>query len=148
MKVLLLKDLAGLGKRGDLKEVNEGYGNNFLIKKGLALVATKEVQEKATRQLRDTQEKIRHSLDQAQRTAADFTKRTFTVKAKVGEGGKLFGAVREKDIAAVIGGKLGKEINKSSIIIKEQIRTLGEFPIEIKLTQGVTAHTKIKVEAL
>jgi large subunit ribosomal protein L9 len=145
MQVILLKDVAGVGKRGQVVTVNDGYGNNFLIRKGLASQATKEVQEKVMRQSKEIEEKKAKAVEQAVRLKGDIEKRTFSIPVKVGGNGKIFGAVREKDIAEAISSKLNTTIDKTAVSIPVPIKELGQFSAELTLTRGVIATVLINV---
>lgn len=148
MQVILLKDVSGVGRKGEVKSVSDGYANNFLIAKGLAKAATAQIKAKLAKEAKDAQVKAHNLQEQARKLAGELEKRTFTVRAKVGEQGKLFGAVREKDIAESISRKLNHPIEKSQIVIPSPIRTTGQYTVQVKLPQGVSASTKINIEAL
>ena len=145
MKVILLQDVQGSGKKGEIKEVKDGYARNMLLPKGLAIEATKSnllmlEQKKASEQ---------HKLDTL-RAAAEKTKKslegkTIKIIAKAaGEDGKLFGSVTAKDISAVL-KKEGFDIDKKKINILTDIKTYGTYEVETKIYQGVTAKLYIAV---
>ncbi len=146
MKVIFIKDAGKMGRRGDIKEVSDGFANNMLIKKGLAAPATKEVVEKAARQ---TQE-MRNKEDRLRRLYAKYKdeleKRTFGIKMKVGDKGQIFGGVHEKDIIDAVFQKTKIELQKHQIDSHKGIKQTGTHEITIKLGQGVTAKTKINIE--
>ena len=148
MKVILIKDVAKIGQRGEIKEVSAGYATNFLIKQGLAQPATKEAQAKLASEHRDQTAKKRKLAELAKRSKAELEKRTFTVKVKTGDKGQLFGGVHEKDIAAAIFQKTKIQLEKSQIDAHHGIKQLGEHTIKIKLAGGLTAQTKINLESL
>ncbi len=148
MKVVLLKDVAKIGRRGELKDVSEGYANNFLIRKGLAAVATAAVQEQITQEAKQSADRQEKESAKLQQLKSALEKRTFTLKVKVGDKGQVFGGVHEKDIAAVINGKLNSNLDKGQIDTHRGIKTLGEHEINIKLGHGLTAVTKLNIEAL
>jgi large subunit ribosomal protein L9 len=148
MQVILLKDVPGIGRKGELKEISDGYARNFLLPKKLAVQATQKIKETLAQEAKATSERDAKAKTHAQELQKDLQKRTFTVHVKVGAHAKIFGAVREKDIAEAMTKKLGIEINKLSIHINEPIKTLGEFKVGIKLAGGILATTTIKVEGL
>lgn len=148
MKVILLKDVPKIGRKGEIKEVSAGYATNFLIKQGFAQAATAAATAKLATEKRDkTAQQIR-AQEQAQRQKAELERRTFTVKIKTGEKGQVFGGVHEKDIAAAIFQKTKIELEKAQIKIPHGIKQLGEHTITIKLAAGLTAQTKINLESL
>lgn len=145
MKVILLQDVKGQGKKGEVVEVNEGYARNFLIKKGMAEVATaaklndismkksaadfhKAEEEKATRELAKT-----------------ISGKMFTVKIKAGQNGKVFGSVTAANISESLAAA-GYAVDKKKIILSQPIKNLGVYEVELKLMEGISA--KIKVEAV
>lgn len=148
MKVILTKPVVGLGKTGDIKEVSDGYGINFLIKKGLARMATKEVVGKKQKEDKEAGAKAERDLDRKQKAKRDLEKQTFTFKVKVGEQGQVFAGVHEKEIADEINKKTGLSLDKSQIEARRGIKELGEHAISIKLGNGVTATTKINLESI
>ena len=148
MKVILLTDVPKIGRTGELKEVSEGLGKNMLLPKGLAVLATKEAQDKVAKEQRTHTEVKQKAIKKAQENKSELERRTFTVKVKTGDKGQIFGGVHEKDIAAAIYQKTKIELDKSGIDAHKGIKQLGEHIINIKLGQGVTAKTKINLEAL
>lgn len=148
MKIILLKDVPKIGKRGEIKEVSAGYGTNFLIKKGLAKLATSEATAKLAQEQKEIAEKQSKNKDRYEQARKDLEKRTFTVKVKTGDKGQIFNAVHEKDIAQSIYQKTKIQLDKSQIIIPKGIKQLGEHLIEIKLGLGIRAKTKINLEKL
>ncbi|EPY08528.1 50S ribosomal protein L9 [Paenibacillus sp. E194] len=144
MKVILLQDVKGQGKKGQVKEVSEGYAQNFLIKQGLARPATdgnlKTLdQQKKSEDKRKEQEKI-----DAEMLAAKLSETTVELKAKAGEGGRLFGAITSKQIAEALAGMKIK-IDKRKIELHDPIRTLGYTNVAVKLHPEVKATMKVHV---
>ncbi|GAV14810.1 MULTISPECIES: 50S ribosomal protein L9 [Paenibacillus] len=144
MKVILLQDVKGQGKKGQVKEVSEGYAQNFLIKQGLARPATdgnlKTLdQQKKSEDKRKEQEKI-----DAEMLAAKLGETTVELKAKAGEGGRLFGAITSKQIAEALAGMKIK-IDKRKIELNDPIRTLGFTNVAVKLHPEVKATMKVHV---
>lgn len=144
MKVILLQDVKGQGKKGQVKEVSEGYAQNFLIKQGLARPATdgnlKTLdQQKKSEDKRKEQEKI-----DAEMLAAKLSETTVELKAKAGEGGRLFGAITSKQIAEALAG-MEIKIDKRKIELHDPIRTLGYTNVAVKLHPEVKATMKVHV---
>ncbi|MDQ3018573.1 MAG: 50S ribosomal protein L9 [bacterium] len=147
MKVILLKDVPKIGKRGELKEVSDGFANNMLLKKGLAVVATKQAQEKLAKETKDQSAKKDRLLTQYEKDKLELEKRTFTIKTKIGDKGQIFGGVHEKDIIAAIHQKTKIELQKHQVEAHKGIKQLGVHEIIIRLGQGVQAKAKINIES-
>lgn len=145
MKVILLQDVKKLGKQGETKEVSDGYARNFLIPQGLATEATpaklKELQEKHERQ----DKKREKEEEKARYTKQKINGRSICVKARAGEGGKLFGTVTAKEIGDILQEEFGVSIDKKKIDIPEPIKSLGEYTIKIKLFPSIQAVLKVLV---
>ncbi len=144
MKVILKADVKGSGKKGDILEVSDGYAKNFLLKKGLAEIATStginEIQQKRKA---DAYHKA-ENLKALKELAAQINGKEVSVAIKVGENGKTFGSVTTAQVAAAL-FELGYEIDKKKIILKDAIKTLGAFSAEIKFTEGVSAKITVSV---
>lgn len=148
MKVILLKDVAKVGRKGEIKEVSDGFAKNMLIKKGLALAATKEAEIKVAKVAQEKTEQQKKIESKLKDQKAELEKRTFTVKTKVGDKGQVFGGIHEKDIIQAIFQKTKISLEKSQIEAHKGIKALGEHTITIKLGRGISAQTKINLEAL
>ncbi len=147
MKVIFLKDAPGQGKRGEVKEVSEGFAQNFLIPKGLAQLVTTQLQAKISKEAKEAAVKKEKEISRIQSLKAEIEKRTLTLKVNVGDKGQIFGGIHEKEIAKAISDKLKTTIEKNQVEILSTIKEIGEHKIKIKLGSGVTAAAKIKVEA-
>ena len=147
MKVVFLKDVPGQGRKGEIKDVSEGFAQNFLIRKGLAATATAEIQAKVTKEAKEADAKKQKELARLQALKAEIEKRVFGVRVKVGERGQVFGGVHEKDIAQAVGSKLNYPLEKNQVEISSAVKQVGEHQVRIKLGQGVVASAKINVEA-
>lgn len=144
MKVILLCDVKGKGKKGDIIEVTDGYANNFLIKNKLAQFASKEAininkGQKASEEFRRAEEK---SL--ALNLRKKIEKLSLKLPVKCGESGKLFGAITTKEIAEAL-QKQNIEVDKRNVVLKENIKSLGTYQIEIKLYPEISAKIKLEV---
>ena len=144
MKVVLLQDVKGKGKKGELCNVSDGYARNFLFPKKLAV----EADNAALNELKNREESAAHQkkeeLAAAKETAGRLDGKTVSITAKAGAGGKLFGSVTSKEIAAEIKNSLGIEIDRKKMNVAD-IKNFGEYTAEIKLHQGVTAKITVKV---
>ncbi len=146
MKVLLLADVKGHGKKGEVVEASDGYARNFLLPRGLAKEATKgiinEVKGKNEAQAyHKEQERI-----SAKETAAKLEGAKVTVISKAGENGKLFGKVTNQNIADAIEKQLGIKIDKRKVVLSDAIKTIGSHKVEIKVYPEISA--KITVETV
>lgn len=144
MKVILRNDLAGVGKRGDIVEVADGYGRNYLLPKGHAIVASDGAvnQAKAMRRARD----LRDAADResAQTIASALVARTITIQAKAGGEGKLFGSVTTGDIAQAIHEQANISIDRKKLHI-EPIKSLGTYSVSVKLHSDVEFPVSVEV---
>lgn len=144
MKVVLLADVKGHGKKGELCNVSDGYARNFLFPKKLAI----EADNTALNELKNREEAAAHhkkqEIEAAKATAAKLEGKTVTIIAKAGTAGRLFGSVTSKEIAAEIKKSLGIEIDKKKMTAPD-IKNFGEYTAEIKLYQGITAKINVKV---
>lgn len=144
MKVVLLQDVKGHGKKGELCNVSDGYARNFLFPKKLAV----EADNAALNELKNREESIAHhkkeEINAAKETASKLEGKTVTIIAKAGQGGRLFGSVTSKEVAAEIKKSLGIEIDKKKMSVPD-IKNFGEYTAEIKLYQGIVAKLTVKV---
>ncbi len=147
MKVIFTKDAPGHGKKGEIKEVASGFGENFLIAKGFAKIATPEIIAKVNKENKEAESKKLKEIEKLNNLKADLEKRVFTVTVKVGDKGQVFGGVHEKDIADVVSSKISTPIDRHQVEIVSSIKALGEHMAKVKLAQGIIANVKIKVEA-
>ncbi|RDY20400.1 50S ribosomal protein L9 [Criibacterium bergeronii] len=148
MQVILLKDIKGTGKKGDLKEVADGYARNYMFPRGLAEEASKtNLNLLAQKKSSDTFKKQTQEAEalEIKKQLKDFT---LLIKAKAGEENKLFGSITSKDIEQELLSQKGLSIDKKKIDLKEPIKTLGSFSVDLKLFTGVTSTLKVVVEAL
>jgi large subunit ribosomal protein L9 len=144
MKVMLLKDVYKLGRAGDIKKVADGYGRNFLIPQGLAVLATAGALKQAER-VRKQAEVRRTELNSELKGLADQIQGvTVTFSAKAGETGKLYGSITTQDVASAVSEQTRFEIKKQQIDM-QPIRNLGEFTAHVRLTMDLVPEVKIIV---
>ena len=146
MKIILKQDVKGLGKAGEIKEVNDGYARNFLIKKGLAQEGTAQNLYAAKEKQRIADEKAAQAKAEAQEVAKKLNGQAIKVEAKGGaNGGKMFGSVTAEQIAEAIVAAGFEGIDKKKVEIKETIKEFKKFPVTIRLYPEVTAEITIDV---
>ena len=145
MKVILQKDIKGQGKKGELKEVSDGYGRNYLLPRGLAIEATAD--NLNTMHMRDKARQAQIEREKAQ--ARDYAERlggvVVHVKAKGGEGGRLFGSVTSKEISEALEAQHGMKIEKNQIVQTEPIKQFGTFQIKCKLGYEISGIIHVMV---
>jgi len=144
MKVILKENLEDLGKIGDIVNVSDGFARNYLIPKGLAAEAT----SKSIQSLEHERKRILQKAEKEKQQAAALVEKlagfTCVIARRVGEQDKLFGSVNNKDIEKAL-KEMGLEIDRKTIVMSEPIKTLGEFPVKIKLPAGLAAEINIQV---
>ncbi len=145
MKLLLKEDVDGLGFCGEEVEVKDGYGRNFLIPKGKALLATPNNLKAFNHQKRIVQSKVKKVTGLAQEVADKISAATIQIKKKMGDGGKMFGAVTAQEISDLLKAK-GIDIDRRKIQIQDPIKKAGEYSIPVKLHPEVVAEIKLTVE--
>lgn len=144
MKVVLLADVKALGKKGELVNVADGYGKNYLIPHKLAVVADNTALNELKNRESAKQHKIETEIAAAKDAAAKIEGKTFKVSAKAGQNGKLFGSVTAKEIAEVISAEFGFEVDKRKIVC-DDIRSYGTFGCSVKLYNGISASFYVLV---
>lgn len=144
MKVILLKDVKGTGKKGEVKEVSDGYARNFLIKKGIAVEASQANMKELDEKEKSKERKALIEYEEAVLLGKQMEEINIQIEVKAGEGGRLFGSITSKEIAEQLKKQKNLDIDKRKILMDEPIRTLGSTFVEIKLHQKVT--TKIRVD--
>ena len=145
MKVILLEDVKSLGKKGQLVEVNAGYARNFILPKKLGVEATSKNINDLKLQKAHEDKVAAEQLAAAKVLAEELKDKSVELKMKVGEGGRTFGAISTKEIAAAAKEQLGYDIDKKKISVNEAIKNLGVHNVKIKLHPKVTAELKVKV---
>ena len=142
MKVVLLADVKGVGKKGELINAAEGYARNFLLPRKLA----KEANAQVMNELKNAKAyKVKTETEEAQRIAEALKDKTVRITAKAGQGGRLFGSVTAKEIAQEIKKQYGFDIDKRKIHLDTDIKAFGGYHIEVKLYNGITAKLAVSV---
>lgn len=145
MKVLLIENVQGLGKAGDICEVKDGYGQNFLIAKGKAKLATNEVINRYKAQQKQIAQTKALELAELKQLAQSLESLEITIAKKVGANSALFGAVTKDEIAHAINEHIKVSIDKKWIVIHEPIKHTGDFKVEIKLGSGLSAQILLHI---
>ena len=145
MKVILLEDVKSLGKKGELVEVNEGYARNFILKKKLGLEATARNMNDLKLKKANEEKVAKEQLEAAKVFAEELKEKVVTVSIKTGEGGRVFGSVSTKEIAAAAKTQLNLDIDKKKLNLQEPIRMVGTVIVPYKVHPKVTAELKLKV---
>lgn len=147
MKVILLADVKNVGKKDTILDVSEGYANNFLLKKKLAVLADNKNLNLLQQKKGSEDAKAAREKQAASELAATINGKTFVLKMKAGEGGKLYGALTANDVAAVLENS-GYKVDRLAISLNGNIKNIGRVTCHLKLYRGVTAEINVNVEAL
>ena len=147
MKIVLREDVETLGRKGDLLDVADGYARNYLVPRGLAIVATKGVVQQSTAMRRNRQIRDLRDKESAQELATRLTASPIEVKARAGEGGKLFGSVTTTDIVAAVKDRSGIELDRRKVTLAEPLKALGPAEVPVQLHSEVTATLVVEVVA-
>lgn len=144
MKVILLKDVDGLGRSGAVKEVKEGFGRNYLLPLGLAMEATEgnlralQVRQKAL------SERDRREREEAEQVTARLSEMVVEIRARGGEGGRLFGSVTAQDVAEALAAR-GVQVSKKQVELGEPIKVVGFYKVPVRVGPGVVARVDVNV---
>lgn len=145
MKVILLENIKGVGKKDEIINANDGYARNFLLPKKLAVEASNENLAK----LKSKQEAVAHKKMQDKQEAEELSKKIekiiLKIEVKAGENGKIFGGVTAKEISEQLEKQYGLKIEKKKIDLKDTIKTIGMFNVDLKLYEGVNGKLKVHV---
>lgn len=145
MKVILNEDVKKVGKKGDIVELSDGYARNFILKKGLGVEATGANMNDLKLQKQNEEKLAAKQLEDAKALKESLENKSVTVTMKAGEGGRAFGSVSSKEIAAAYKDQHGIELDKKKIQLPEAIKTFGSFDVPVKLHPQVSATLKISV---
>lgn len=147
MKVLLLKDIKGLGKAGELVNASEGYVRNMLLPSKSAQIATDSVLKEYNKKIEQNKAKEAKNKAEAEELAKLIGKEKIVISAKVGSNSKLFGAITNFDVSDAINKKYNLSIDKKKVVIKESIKALGTYHVGVKLYTGVVGEVTVEVIA-
>ncbi len=146
MKVILLQDVKGKGKKGQLLEVSDGYARNFMLPKKMAIEATPDAINTMKMNDKATQERIAREKAEAMAVAKQLRELTLVVTAKGGGAGRLFGSVTNQEIADALAKKAGIKLDKRKITISDPIKNVGTYTVQCKLGYEITAPLTVKIE--
>lgn len=145
MKVILLQDVKGSGKKGELINVSDGYARNFLLPKKLAKEANAQAMNEYKNAENAKQYKIDTDKGAANESKAKIDGKSIKITAKAGKAGKLFGSVTSKEVSAELKKQYGVEVDKRKISLESDIKAFGTFQAEVKLYTGITAKVNVVV---
>ena len=146
MKVILLQDVKSLGKKGEIVNVNDGYARNFILPKKMGVEATGKNLNDLKLQKNNEKKVAQEQLDSAKTLAEKIGQGKVELAIKVGEGGRVFGSVSSKEIAAAVKEQMVLDVDKKKIQLKETIKSLGTHNVPVKLHPEVTAELKVIVK--
>jgi large subunit ribosomal protein L9 len=147
MRVVLRGDVENVGRKGDMVDVADGFARNYLVPKGLAIRATPGAQKQADAMRRSREAQERKSREAAEALSARLAAGTVEIKARAGEGGRLFGSVTAADIADAVQEQLGVEIDRRRLELDEPLKEIGAAEVRLRLHTDVEATVKVAVVA-
>ena len=147
MKVILQQDVKNVGKKGDIVEVSEGYGRNFLLTKKIAIIANAANENVAKAKAGSAARKKAQDTDEAKLMAAQLAKVTVTIPVKIGSNGRLFGSVTGKDISEALKKQFSIEVDKRKISLKTEVTGTGSYEAVIKVHPEITSTIKVEITA-
>lgn len=145
MKVILLQDVKSIGKKGELKDVSDGYARNFLLPRKLAKEANAQAMNEFKNAEAAKEYKIKRETEKAQENAQALSGKTVKITAKAGQNGKLFGSVTAKELAEEIGRQYGVEVDKRKVALDSDIKAFGTYNFDVKFYNGITATMSVVV---
>ena len=146
MEIILLEDVKSLGKKGDMVNVSEGYARNFLLKKKMGVEATAKNKNDLKLQKQHEAKVAKEKLEEAKAFAEELKEKSITVSIKTGSGGRSFGSVSTKELAAAAKEQLGYDLDKKKMVLDVPIKSPGIFTMPIKLHPKVTGELKVIVK--
>lgn len=147
MKVILNQDIKGQGKKGQMVEVSEGYGRNYLLPRGLAKEATKSNINVMEGQAASAEFHKQQELEAAQKIAESMKEIKVVLTAKAGDNGKLFGSITSKDVAEALKMQHHIKIDKKKFVLPDGIKTLGTTIVDVKIHPGVVGKLSVEIKA-
>ncbi len=146
MKVILLQDVKGTGKKGEVVNVSDGYARNFLFPRKLALEATPKNLNELKKRQKAEEAKRQQEIEEAKKLVEKLKDITVVIKAKSGESGKLFGSVTNKEIAEELEKQHKIKLDRKKIVLPEPIKQVGEVELEVKVYAEISGKLKVRVE--
>lgn len=146
MKVVLKQDVKSIGKKDELHEVSDGYARNYLLPRGLAVAADAAAVNEVRTKAAANEHRAASELANAQALAKKLDGLGVCIKAKAGQGGRLFGSVTSRDVAEALTEKTGEAVDKRKIVMNGDIKNFGTYNVEVKIYPKVVAHVTVKVE--
>lgn len=146
MKVILLQDVKGKGKKGQLLEISDGYARNYLLPRKIAIEATADAVNTKNMNDKAAAEKAAKERAEALEVSRQLRELTLVVTAKGGGAGRLFGSVTNQEIADALKAKTGIVLDKRKIVINDQIKNIGTYTVQCKLGYEITAPLTVKIE--
>ena len=146
MKVILLDNIKGVGKKDEIINASDGYARNFLFPKKLAVEANNENMSKLKAKKQSEQYKKDVNKENAEKIAKKLDDITLTIKVKAGENGKIFGGITAKEISQELKSKQNMDIDKKKIVLKETIKNIGRFSVDIKFGEGINAKLTVDIQ--
>lgn len=148
MQVILLEDVKSLGKKGDVVKVNDGYARNFILPKKLGLEATEKNLKDLAIQKAEEEKRQKEIYEEAKAFGEKLAAAKITLEMKGGEGGRTFGSVTSKEIAAGIKEQLGYDLDKKKISLTDAIKNAGEYKVTIRLHPKVSIEMKVEIKVI
>lgn len=148
MKVILLQDVRGKGKKGQMLEVSDGYARNYMLPRKIAIEATADAVNTMRMNDKATQERIAKEKAEAMEVSKKLREMTVVVNAKGGGNGRLFGSITNQEIADALKAKTGIALDKRKIIITDAIKNVGTYTVTCKLGYEITAPLTVKIEEI
>lgn len=146
MRVLFLKDVEGVGRAGDVKDVNGGYAKNYLLLRKLAVPATEGALKQAQALKEAAKGKSERKLTEAQSLAGKIEGQVVLFRMRAGEGDRLYGSITNTDVAEALSRSIGMEVDRRHVDLEHSIKALGEHPVTVKLGSGLNATVRVIVE--
>ena len=148
MKVILMQDIKGVGKKDEVINANDGYARNFLFPRKLAVEANTENMSKLKGRQDSVNFKKEQEKENAEKVKKQLSEILLIIKVKAGENGKIFGSITSKEISTELKKQYNVDIDKKKILLKQAIKEIGTFTIDVKLYEGITGKLKININEL